>query len=209
MESHYRLRGKPRPRLVIHTDRTYPDDPRKRRRRFIVWLRRGGQLHLLLGLAVLVYLAFLLRLLTSPRAPDAVGSGTAHSRAHGAMGRSATPMARAARLANARQADEDTVHRTANSSAYFSIPIPREPVKRIPLPADVMSAKHSVRNGMLEVDASSTIHPVYQLMRDARRDWDAKLARQSKTLKQAVDEYVRRYRRAPPPGFDKWWNYVV
>jgi hypothetical protein len=29
--------------------------------------------------------------------------------------------------------------------------------------------------------------------------------RQSKTLHQAVAEYQRRYKRSPPPGFDKWF----
>lgn len=31
----------------------------------------------------------------------------------------------------------------------------------------------------------------------------------STTLEDAVDEYVRRYQRAPPPGFDLWYNFAV
>lgn len=35
-------------------------------------------------------------------------------------------------------------------------------------------------------------HPIHLLMRDARAEWDQKVARQSKTLAQAVKEYRRR-----------------
>ncbi|KLT40244.1 hypothetical protein CC85DRAFT_249776 [Cutaneotrichosporon oleaginosum] len=105
------------------------------------------------------------------------------------MGRSATPLARAARLTEAAHA-------------------PRR-VPRAPLPDEVRGAAHTVSGGMLHVDPDSPVHPIYQLIRDARAAWDAKFARQSTTLRQATDEYVRRYRRAPPIGFDKWWHYVV
>jgi hypothetical protein len=30
---------------------------------------------------------------------------------------------------------------------------------------------------------------------------------QSKTLPQAVAEYTRRYDRAPPKGFEEWWQF--
>lgn len=33
------------------------------------------------------------------------------------------------------------------------------------------------------------------------------LARQSKTLDQAVNEYRRRYNRNPPKGFNLWWQF--
>ena len=47
-------------------------------------------------------------------------------------------------------------------------------------------------------------HPIFQLIRDAEVAWEAKRARASNTLDAAVAEYRRRYRRAPPLGFDKW-----
>ncbi|KAG9311046.1 hypothetical protein JVU11DRAFT_8944 [Chiua virens] len=62
--------------------------------------------------------------------------------------------------------------------------------------------------GLLIVDPDAP-HPIFQLIRDAEAAWDAKCARASKTLDEAVAEYKRRYRRAPPLGFDKWWEYVV
>lgn len=43
-------------------------------------------------------------------------------------------------------------------------------------------------------------HPIHLLMDRARRDWDKKLARQSKTLREAVEEYEHRYGRRPPKG---------
>ena len=33
------------------------------------------------------------------------------------------------------------------------------------------------------------------------------LAKQSTTLSEAVEEYKRRYKRAPPVGFDVWWQF--
>ncbi|KAG8961623.1 Glycosyltransferase Family 90 domain containing protein [Tulasnella sp. 419] len=51
-------------------------------------------------------------------------------------------------------------------------------------------------------------HPVYDLIRRSERAWEEKHAKASRTLRDAVKEYRRRYNRWPPKGFDKWWNYV-
>lgn len=48
------------------------------------------------------------------------------------------------------------------------------------------------------------LHPITHLIREAEVKWEAMLARQSTTLKAAVLEYRRRYRREPPLGFDAW-----
>ncbi|KAL7425261.1 hypothetical protein Q5752_000949 [Cryptotrichosporon argae] len=82
---------------------------------------------------------------------------------------------------------------------------------RAPLPPAVQTRSlpdHAVRDGLLRVDPDSKVHPVYQLVRDARDAWDAKIAAQSTTLAGAVAEYRRRHGRAPPRGFDKWWAWV-
>lgn len=50
-------------------------------------------------------------------------------------------------------------------------------------------------------------HPLHGIIASARAEWDAKVARQSTTLLQAVQEYRRRYQREPPAGFEKWWSY--
>jgi hypothetical protein len=47
-------------------------------------------------------------------------------------------------------------------------------------------------------------HPIPALMERAKVQWTALQERQSKTFAQAVTEYVRRYGRRPPKGFDKW-----
>jgi hypothetical protein len=45
-------------------------------------------------------------------------------------------------------------------------------------------------------------------MEEAEKKFSAKLARQSKTLEDAVKEYRRRYKREPPNGFDEWWDFA-
>ncbi|GAA5832497.1 hypothetical protein JCM11251_001347 [Rhodosporidiobolus azoricus] len=51
-------------------------------------------------------------------------------------------------------------------------------------------------------------HPIHFLLREAQSAWTAKLARQSRSLDQAVREYRRRYRREPPRGFDQWFRFA-
>lgn len=83
--------------------------------------------------------------------------------------------------------------------------------QRAPLPPSShfnSAPSHPIENGLLRVRSDSPVHPIYQLIRDARDEWDNKVARQSRTLKEAVEEYKRRYRFEPPRGFDKWWAYV-
>ncbi|KAG5637556.1 hypothetical protein H0H81_004133 [Sphagnurus paluster] len=63
------------------------------------------------------------------------------------------------------------------------------------------------RDGLVEVDEDGP-HPIHDLISRAERSWQRKLNRASKTLEDAVKEYERRYSRAPPLGFDQWWNYA-
>ena len=75
-----------------------------------------------------------------------------------------------------------------------------------------LGPRHQIYNGLLSVNMSLPVsaHPIKQLIKDAKDNWDAKNARQSKTLKQAVAEYKRRNGGMKPPmGFDKWWKFVV
>ena len=51
-------------------------------------------------------------------------------------------------------------------------------------------------------------HPIPQLMQEAEEKYKKKLGSQSKSLKAAVIEYKRRYRRPPPKGFDAWWDFA-
>ncbi|KAF8331788.1 hypothetical protein F5887DRAFT_890461 [Amanita rubescens] len=45
-------------------------------------------------------------------------------------------------------------------------------------------------------------------MEDAEAEFKKKLSSQSKTLKAAVAEYKRRYKRNPPKGFDEWFKFA-
>ena len=51
-------------------------------------------------------------------------------------------------------------------------------------------------------------HPIQRLLTDAERTLNETRARQSKTLKEAVQEYSRRYGIPPPPHFDKWFEFA-
>lgn len=51
-------------------------------------------------------------------------------------------------------------------------------------------------------------HPIPKLMEEAEVEFKRKLNSQSKTLKAAVTEYKRRYKRDPPKGFDEWFQFA-
>lgn len=73
------------------------------------------------------------------------------------------------------------------------------------------TGRHEIKNGLLKVNLSLPVsqHPIKQLIREAQTKWAAKNAKQSTTLKQAVEEYKRRHQgNLPPLGFDKWWKFV-
>ena len=71
-------------------------------------------------------------------------------------------------------------------------------------PAPEPLGKHTLTpDGLLVVNPRGP-HPIFQLISDAEAAWEAKRARASNSLDAAVAEYRRRYRRAPPLGFDKW-----
>lgn len=52
-------------------------------------------------------------------------------------------------------------------------------------------------------------HPVSQLINTGQREFDELQRKQSKSLKQAVKEYRRRYGMHPPPHFDKWYEFAT
>ncbi|KAK4634189.1 Beta-1,2-xylosyltransferase 1 [Fulvia fulva] len=56
--------------------------------------------------------------------------------------------------------------------------------------------------------ADTRTHPVRTLVQDAQRSWSSKLQSQSQSLEAAVTEYKRRYGLAPPPHFDKWYEFA-
>ena len=52
-------------------------------------------------------------------------------------------------------------------------------------------------------------HPVKTLFHRAEAEFSELLANQSTTFEMAASEYLRRYRRDPPPGFKIWYEYAV
>lgn len=52
-------------------------------------------------------------------------------------------------------------------------------------------------------------HPAAQLINAAETEFQNVMDRQSKSLAAAVQEYRRRYGIAPPPNFDKWYEFAV
>ncbi|KAG6817367.1 hypothetical protein H0H87_009554 [Tephrocybe sp. NHM501043] len=80
--------------------------------------------------------------------------------------------------------------------------LPALPEKLPPL------GKHLYRSdGLLDVNPNGP-HPIFELIRNAEKAWNAKVVKASKSLAEAVKEYERRYARLPPRGFDIWWKYV-
>ncbi|GAA5887796.1 hypothetical protein JCM6882_000754 [Rhodosporidiobolus microsporus] len=51
-------------------------------------------------------------------------------------------------------------------------------------------------------------HPIHHLVREGKKAWKAKVARQSKNLREAIEEYERRYKRRPPKGFADWYFFA-
>lgn len=51
-------------------------------------------------------------------------------------------------------------------------------------------------------------HPIQHLIQSSRDEFDKVVARQSKSLGDAVEEYRRRYGIPPPPHFDKWFEFA-
>lgn len=51
-------------------------------------------------------------------------------------------------------------------------------------------------------------HPIKDLLEGAKKEWEEKVARQSKTPEEAIAEYKRRYKRDPPNGYAEWFLYA-
>jgi hypothetical protein len=76
--------------------------------------------------------------------------------------------------------------------------------KARPPPSERTLPKHQyLANGLVKVNSRGQ-HPIYDLIEMGKEKWQGKLKKASKTLSEAVDEYRRRYARAPPRGFDRW-----
>ncbi|KAG8907344.1 Glycosyltransferase Family 90 domain containing protein [Tulasnella sp. 403] len=63
-------------------------------------------------------------------------------------------------------------------------------------------------DGLVQVNLGGS-HPIYDLIQHSEKRWRQKMNNSSRTFREAVEEYRRRYHRMPPKGFDKWWHYVL
>ncbi|CCO27752.1 hypothetical protein BN14_01739 [Rhizoctonia solani AG-1 IB] len=70
-----------------------------------------------------------------------------------------------------------------------------------------LPAHEAIEGGRLKATIGGR-HPIHSLIADAEATWSKLVKRQSATLSAAVKEYRRRYRRPPPPGFDKWYEFA-
>lgn len=62
----------------------------------------------------------------------------------------------------------------------------------------------------LDITAAAIMeHPIKTLVRQAETDFKELLAKRSTSFETASSEYLRRYKRPPPPGFDIWYRYAT
>lgn len=92
------------------------------------------------------------------------------------------------------------------------LPPPPEEVEdaevEISTPHTFHSNGHFLVKPVASFDKAPAPHPIITLIQRAEKLWQQKVARQSRTLKEAAAEYRTRYARNPPKGFDEWWTYA-
>lgn len=86
------------------------------------------------------------------------------------------------------------------------------PASTLPTQRWTTGSSSMIRSTLLRDKAQALkapyVHPIPTLMAEARDEYAAQVARQSKTLPEAVEEYRRRYNQAPPKGFDEWFKFA-
>lgn len=108
----------------------------------------------------------------------------------------------------ARPQPDASTKGASNESLREGRPHARRPKAPKGVDPDFRPVPHTYRSdGLLDVHPNGT-HPVFDLIKKAEAAWASKIRRASATLQDAIDEYIKRYGRAPPVGFDKWWEYV-
>ncbi|KAM0250886.1 hypothetical protein ACHAQJ_008464 [Trichoderma viride] len=79
-------------------------------------------------------------------------------------------------------------------------------VPTVPYLANVLAIRAAHSRAV--IFANTHEHPVEAIIRRAYVQFDDLLLRQSKLYTDACDEYRRRYKVEPPPGFQEWFEYA-
>ena len=99
------------------------------------------------------------------------------------------------------------IPRTTRDTTPAKVPVQAPPKQ--PDPKDIAAFANGQKFAATKPGpAPAGSHPIWHLMTEAEREFDAVKSRQSSSLNAAVAEYRRRYGLPPPPHFDKWWAFA-
>ncbi|TDL15134.1 hypothetical protein BD410DRAFT_796643 [Rickenella mellea] len=98
-------------------------------------------------------------------------------------------------------------------SAYHTVLIFTACVFLLFMPASLYTSRQRPQkfnsDQLVIVEGMNGPHPIPALMAEAEDKYRNLLAKQSKSLVDAVNEYRLRYGREPPKGFGDWWKFAV
>jgi hypothetical protein len=94
------------------------------------------------------------------------------------------------------------------ATAIFTTLWLRDPYSIEESTQNILHGHHAHEENRPILPASSLSHPIHKLVAEADGNFTTVLARQSRSLSDAVAEYRRRYKLPPPPHFDKWYNFA-
>lgn len=112
-----------------------------------------------------------------------------------------------------RPSNDGKLHVTQKTELPNSIVDLSKPITDLPTdgtaenPLDEWESSSTVKGIPKDVPGTEK-HPIRYLMGDAKQELEKMKSKQSKSLKEAVQEYRRRYGMPPPPHFDKWYEFA-
>lgn len=65
--------------------------------------------------------------------------------------------------------------------------------------------QHTPHNSKVGNKKYTEQHPIEILVQKAQANFESMMENQSKSLGEAIRNYIQRYKRQPPPAFDKWF----
>jgi beta-1,2-xylosyltransferase len=76
-------------------------------------------------------------------------------------------------------------------------------------PSHALASLNSTSSKSKKPTTETLSNPILGLIRDGERKWQDLVNKQSKTFKDAVEEYKVRWNMNPPKGFDLWYVFKV